>query len=72
MTPLAIVETARARGLGLIALTDHNSVATVADLLEAARATSGFTAILGVENHDYSLTSSGEPEHPPLAAGVPG
>lgn len=49
MTPAAIVETARARGLGLIALTDHNSVAAVADLLEAAHATNGVTAIPGVE-----------------------
>lgn len=49
MTPAAIVEIAHARGLGLIAITDHNSIASVPDLLKAARQTDGLTAIPGVE-----------------------
>lgn len=50
MTPKAIVAKAIDRGIGLIALADHNSIASVAELLREAKATAGAThAIPGVE-----------------------
>ena len=50
MTPGAIVQKARERGIGVIALADHNSVDNVESLLEAAGKTGGeVVAIPGVE-----------------------
>jgi hypothetical protein len=56
MTPEAIVAKAVEKGIGLIALADHNSIANVVALLTAAEATDkAVTAIPGVE----ITTSSG-------------
>lgn len=47
-TPAAIVETARAEGLSIIALTDHNEIMNVAAAIEAGR-TAGIYVVPGVE-----------------------
>lgn len=50
MTPAAVVAKAHDRGIALVALADHNSIANVAALLNAADATAGaVAAIPGVE-----------------------
>ncbi len=48
MTPEAIVETAVAEGLGVISITDHNEISSVAAALEAAKGTDLFI-VPGVE-----------------------
>nr|WP_293704492.1 PHP domain-containing protein [Sphingopyxis sp. UBA6723] len=47
-TPAAIVETARAEGLSIIALTDHNEIMNVAAAIEAGR-DAGIYVVPGVE-----------------------
>jgi len=47
-TPAAIVETARAEGLSIIALTDHNEIMNVAAAIEAGR-NAGIYVVPGVE-----------------------
>ena len=48
MTPPTVVNTARWRGLDIIAVTDHNSTAGVAAVIRAAQG-SGLTVIPGIE-----------------------
>ena len=48
MTPEAIVQTAVAEGLGVIAITDHNEISNVPAALEAAQGTELFV-VPGVE-----------------------
>ena len=55
-TPAALVALAQEKGLGAIALTDHNTVAGLPELLEAARGTS-VRAVAGTEfSTDYRGT----------------
>ncbi len=49
LTPAALVELARARGLEIIAITDHDSVGGVSEALEEAGRGTGMTVVPGVE-----------------------